>query len=206
MTARASSAAADKPRLLLVVNSHASGMSAELRDRAVSVLGRTYAVGIVDSASPSQSTEASRRAAAEGVAVVAVLGGDGAARSVAEGIADTDTALCCLPAGSRNVFARMLDAPPGPVAAAERLAEGVVRERRVDLGTIAGRPFLFAASVGLSARVNEELNRRPKLKAGLGAAYGAVTALRTGLAYLVRPPRMRLSAGERKLEAVSLIV
>lgn len=193
-----------RPRLLLVANAGASRVEAGAAERAASFLGRRWTVSLHESDSPAATAEASRRAAAQGVDVVASLGGDGTARSVAEGIAGTDTALACLPGGSRNVFARMLGVPGDIDAAATRLA-GRTSRRRVDLGSCAGGRFLFAASVGLSAEINERVNRRPRLKARLGAAYGAGTGVRAALTYLLRPPRMRLSAGRYQGEVISLI-
>jgi diacylglycerol kinase family enzyme len=193
-------------RLLLLANPRASGISSGLCDAVVTTLMGAFAVDVVESESPERATEASRRAAAEGFEVVAALGGDGAFRSAAEGIVETGTALAPIPAGSRNVFARIVGVPADPRKAARVLAAGDLALRRVDVGVIADRRFLFTASVGLSARINEQVNRRPLLKRRVGALYGVGAGVMTAAAYLFRPPRMRLRAGARERSAISMVV
>jgi undecaprenyl-diphosphatase len=76
--------------------------------------------------------------------VVAVAGGDGTIRSVAEVFADTDKVLVPVPGGTLNHFARTLGIET--VADAAAAVDG--NEVRVDVGCVAGRAFVNNSSVG----------------------------------------------------------
>ena len=93
-------------------------------------------------------------ARADAPVLVVAAGGDGTAGTVAHALAGTSHALCVLPLGTSNNFARSLGIPVGPRRAAGLLAEGKVAT--VDLGRFTpeeGTPrhFAHAATVGLNA-------------------------------------------------------
>jgi hypothetical protein len=71
-----------------------------------------------------------------------------------------------LPGGSTNVFARILGVPNDPVPAADLMADAIKREstRRVGLGSVNGRYFLFHVGIGFDAAVVEQVERRSELK------------------------------------------
>jgi diacylglycerol kinase family enzyme len=78
---------------------------------------------------------------------------------------------------------------------------------RVDLGICNDRLFTFAAGAGLDASVVEQVDRHPALKARLSEWYFTGTALTTfAQRYLIRPPRVRVHAGDRTIEGVTVIV
>ncbi|MEM8959897.1 MAG: diacylglycerol kinase family protein [Acidobacteriota bacterium] len=83
------------------------------------------------------------------VEVVFALGGDGTLREVAEGLANTDTTLGCLPGGTANVLAYVLGIPRRPVAAARVM--GALQTGTIDIGLCQGNPFLMMASSGWDA-------------------------------------------------------
>ncbi len=63
--------------------------------------------------------------------------------------------------------------------------------RRIDLGRVNDRHFLFSAGVGLDASVVERVDANPRLKARLGEYYYAWAAVNTlHRRYLVHPPRL----------------
>src|SRR5207302_401985 len=101
------------------------------------------------------ATELCREAAQEGYDVVVAFGGDGTVNEAANGLAGSDTPLSCLPGGRTNVYCRMLGIPIDVVDATEhllRIADDW-SPRRVDLGWMNERKFLFSAGVGLDASV-----------------------------------------------------
>jgi diacylglycerol kinase family enzyme len=78
--------------------------------------------------------------------------------------------------------------------------------RRVDIGRANGRAFVSSCGVGLDASVVERVDAHPKLKARLSEYYFTYAALATfNRRYLVKPPRMRVRAGGRELDAVTAI-
>jgi diacylglycerol kinase family enzyme len=142
---------------------------------------------------PGDATSLARSAAADGIEVVAVAGGDGTVNEVANGLAGSATALAILPAGTANVLAAQLGLVrwPSPLrtpdlsAAADSLAAGVIR--RVDLGLAEptgrpGRHFLLWAGVGLDAAIVATIEGpgRP-LKERFGALGFAWVALRSAM-------------------------
>jgi diacylglycerol kinase family enzyme len=81
------------------------------------------------------------------------------------------------------------------------------RPRSVDLGRVGPRRFVFAAGVGLDASVVERVDAHPYRKARFGAWYYSLAAV--GIftrRYLVKPPHVRVRAGERTLDGVTVIV
>jgi diacylglycerol kinase family enzyme len=127
---------------VLIVNPYASRVD-EAVVRAVEDVLRPVAT--LRTERRGHATELAR--SAEGDAIV-VLGGDGAANEVLNGIT-RDVPVGVLPGGGTSVLARALGLPRDPVAAALRLAAGSTR--RISLGRVNGRRFGFAASVGLDA-------------------------------------------------------
>ncbi len=102
--------------------------------------------------------ELARSAGAAAEAIV-VLGGDGVANEVLNGL-EADVPVGVLPAGGTSVLARALGLPRDPVAAAHVLVAR--RTRRISLGRVNGRRFAFSAGIGLDAaavRRVEELGR-----------------------------------------------
>jgi diacylglycerol kinase (ATP) len=108
---------------------------------------------------------------------VAVAGGNGSIGHAAAAAGNARVALAVIPVGTANDFARALDIPLDVVAATELAVRG--RKRRgLDLGRMDGRPFVNAASAGLSP---EAARRARGLKRRLGVLAYAVGAVRAGL-------------------------
>src|SRR6185503_5097678 len=94
---------------------------------------------------------AAAAAAAERPDRLAVAGGDGSIGPVAVHAAASGLPLAVIPTGTANDFARALDLPRD-LEAACALAVQETHERPIDLLRAGERPFLNAASVGLTAR------------------------------------------------------
>jgi diacylglycerol kinase family enzyme len=141
--------------------------------------------------------------------VVVAFGGDGTVNEAANGLAGSSTPLTCLPGGRANVYCRMLGIPTDVVDATEhllRIADDW-QPRRVNLGYVGDRKFVFSAGVGLDASVVERVDRHPRLKQRFGEWYYAATAVRTfNRSYLVHPPRLEAVLGEERVPGVSALV
>jgi diacylglycerol kinase family enzyme len=157
-------------RLLLLVNSSASSVTARGRVVIQKALSADHEVTMEETSRRGHATRLAQRAAAEGVEVVAVLGGDGTLNEAANGLAGTETALAPLPGGSTNVFARTIGLPNDPIEATAALLDGLARGRieRVGLGSVNGRYFLFHVGLGYDAAVVQQVERHAELKRWAG--------------------------------------
>jgi diacylglycerol kinase family enzyme len=200
---------APKKRMLVIVNPYATTVSDRLKNLVVYALQARYSVEAVDTEKREHATQICREAATEGYDVVVAFGGDGTVSEAANGLIGSDTPLTCLPGGATNVYCRTLGIPNDVVDATEHLLRMAddFRPRRVDLGRIDDRYFVFSSGVGLDASVVERVDSHPRLKARLGQYYYTWAAVSTfSRRYLVRPPRVRLELGGRVLEGVTVIV
>ncbi|MGI8682688.1 MAG: diacylglycerol/lipid kinase family protein [Mycobacteriales bacterium] len=105
-----------------------------------------------------------RRAIAEGVALVIAAGGDGTVMACVTAAAGTDVPLAVLPVGTGNLLARNFDIPLELAAAARIAAAGV--HRRVDVGAIEDERFAVMAGMGFDAAMLRDAP--PALKDRLG--------------------------------------
>jgi diacylglycerol kinase family enzyme len=196
-------------RMLVIINPVATKMSDRLKSLVVYALQGRYEVTTIDTSHKGHAIELCREAAREGYDVVVAFGGDGTVNEAANGIAGSPTPLTCLPGGATNVYCRMLGIPNDVVDATEHLL-GLAddwRERRVDLGRLDDRRFVFSAGMGLDASVVERVDRNPRLKARFGPWYFAQAAVHTFLErYVVRPPRLDVEVGGKSLRGVSAFV
>jgi diacylglycerol kinase family enzyme len=111
--------------------------------------------------------ELARQAVSAGADVIGMAGGDGSQALVADVASSLGVAFICVPAGTRNHFARDLGLDRDDVIAAlQAFGEGV--ERRIDLATVSGRIFVNNASLGLyAAMVQSAAYRDAKLNTAL---------------------------------------
>jgi diacylglycerol kinase (ATP) len=184
-------------RVALVTNA-ASGRGTDA-DRVAALLrdaGAEVAVHPFDPAGADAAVdEAARAAAAERPDRLAVAGGDGSIGPVAVHAAANDLPLAVIPTGTANDFARALDLPRDLEDAAA-LAARAGRERTVDLLRAGDRPFLNAASLGLSVIA---AHRARPLKRPLGPLAYAVGALRAGAT--AQPLRCRVTVDDGQVFA-----
>jgi diacylglycerol kinase family enzyme len=153
-------------KLVLLVNSKASSVTPRSRVVIGKALSADHDVTVVETSRRGHATRLAQGAAAEGVDAVVVLGGDGTLNEAANGLAGSSCALAPLPGGSTNVFARTIGLPNDPIEATGVLLDALVRRsiRRVGLGSVNGRYFLFHTGVGYDAAVVEQVERRSGLK------------------------------------------
>jgi diacylglycerol kinase family enzyme len=157
-------------RLLLLVNESASSVTPRSRVVIQKALAADHDVTLAETSRRGHATRLAQGAAANGVEVVVVLGGDGTLNEAANGLARTACALAPLPGGSTNVFARTIGLPNDPIEATGVLLDALARRsiRRVGLGSVNGRYFLFHTGVGFDAAVVEQVERRAELKRYVG--------------------------------------
>lgn len=113
----------------------------------------------------------------DGVETIVVAGGDGTWSKCAVPLAraGAPARMALLAAGTGNDFAKNLGIDPRDARAlAERLADGGLRERRVDLGRVDDTWFLNVAGFGFDVAVLHASLRHRRLR---GAAVYVVSAL-----------------------------
>lgn len=102
--------------------------------------------------------ELARAAAAD---ALGIAGGDGSLAPVAQVAIDRDLPFVCIPAGTRNHFARDVGLDrDDPIRALDAFVDG--KELRIDVGRANGRLFLNNVSLGLYAQLvqRRETHRR----------------------------------------------
>ena len=153
-------------KVLLLVNSSASSVTARGRVMIQKALSADHEVTLAETSRRGHATRLAQGAAAEDFDVVVVLGGDGTLNEAANGLAGTATAMAALPGGSTNVFARTLGLPDDAIEATAVLLEALAHQsiRRVGLGVVNGRYFLFHAGLGFDAAIVARVERRASLK------------------------------------------
>jgi diacylglycerol kinase family enzyme len=197
-----------KKRMLIIVNPYATTVSDRLKNLVVYALQSRYEVEAVDTEAAEHAIEIGREARDGGYDIVVAFGGDGTLNEVANGLAGSDVPVSVLPGGSTNVVCRTLGIPNDVVDATEHLI-GIAddfRPRKIDLGRVNGRHFVFACGVGLDATVVQRVDSHPRLKARAGQWYytwAAVTSFYKD--YLRNPVRLELEADGRKVEGVTAI-
>lgn len=195
-------------RMLVIVNPYATTVSDRLRNLVVYALQSRYSVEAIDTEKREHATQLCREAAEEGYDVVVAFGGDGTVNEAANGLIGTDTPLTCLPGGATNVYCRILGIPDDVVDATEHLLgmADAWQPRRVDVGRVDERHFLFASGVGLDASVVERVDSHPYRKAKFGPWYYTLCGVGTfNRRYLFDPPHVRLTAGGEEIEAVTVV-
>lgn len=171
-------------RLLLVVNSFASSVTARNTVVVHRALAQGHDVEVVETNRRGHATRIAQDAARRGVDLVVGFGGDGTLNEVATGIAGTDTALGVLPGGSTNVFARTLGMPNDPVEAVKGLVRGLDSGnlKPIGLGRVNSRYFCFHTGIGFDAAVVKQVERHASLKRWAGHPlfiYAAVSTWAT---------------------------
>jgi diacylglycerol kinase family enzyme len=129
-------------------------------------LAADHDVTVAETSRRGHASRLAQGAAADGLDAVVVLGGDGTLNEAANGLAGSPTALGILPGGSTNVFARTIGISNDPIEATGELLSALARQslRRIGLGKVNGRYFLFHVGMGFDAAVVEQVERRSALK------------------------------------------
>ena len=153
-------------KLLFIVNTSASSVTERARVVIQKALSADHDVTTALTSRRGHATRLAQGAASQRLDAVVVLGGDGTLNEAANGLAGSSTALGILPGGSTNVYARTLGLAADPVEATGELLGAMARgsTRRVGLGSVNDRYFLFHVGVGFDAAVVEQVEKRAALK------------------------------------------
>ena len=198
-----------RKRMLVIANPYATTVSARMKSLVVYALQGRYDVDTADTEGRDHATALCREAAEEGYDVVVAFGGDGTVNECANGLAGTATALSPLPGGATNVYCRMLGIPHDIVDATEHLLglADTWTPRRVDLGTVNGRHFVFSAGYGLDAAVVRRVDAHPTIKARLRHWYFAYAGIGTFASeYLLHPPKIDVEVAGETVRGVTALV
>lgn len=183
-------------RLVLIVNPFSSSVTARARVVIRKALSADHEVEMVETQRRDHASRLAKGAAADGADVVVVLGGDGTLNEAANGLIGTSTALATLPGGSTNVFARTIGLTNDPIEATGELLDALAARsiRRVGLGSVNGRYFLFHIGLGFDAAVIEQVERRPQLKRYAGHPLYVYAAYSTWFRHFDKTrPRFRIA-------------
>ncbi|MGW4856038.1 diacylglycerol/lipid kinase family protein [Streptomyces sp. NPDC004288] len=163
-------------RPVLIMNPKSGGGKVE----EFGLVARAEALGarviLIDPSAPADVAGLARKAADEGADLLGVAGGDGTQALVAEVAAELDLPFLVISAGTRNHFAMDLGLDrTDPSRCLDALHDG--EELRVDLGDVAGRPFVNTVSFGVYADVVQ----RPEYRDDkAGTAIGVLPDLLQG--------------------------
>ena len=168
-------------RGLLIVNATASSVTARARVVIHKALAADFDITLAETSRRGHAERLARGAAHDGTDVVVVLAGDGTLNEAANGLAGSDTALAPLPGGSTNVFARTIGVSKDPMEATGQLLSSLHRRsyRRIGVGAVNGRRFLFHAGVGFDAAVIARVEKRSELKRYAGHPLFVASAFLT---------------------------
>ncbi len=153
-------------RVLLLVNATASSVTARKRVMIRKLLAAQHEVEVAETSRRGHATRLAHAAANDGFDVVVVLAGDGTLNEAADGLLQTDTALAPLPGGSTNVYARTLGFSTDAIDATGELLRSLARgaTKRIGVGLVNRRPFLFNTGIGFDAAVIRRVERYGELK------------------------------------------
>jgi diacylglycerol kinase family enzyme len=195
--------------MLLIVNPYATTVSDRLKNLVVYALQGRYEVETVATEAQNHATEIGREVRDHGYDIVVAFGGDGTLNEVANGLVGTDVPVSVLPGGSTNVVCRTLGIPNDVVDATEHLLAMVDEwaPRKIDLGKVDERHFVFSCGVGIDATVVKRVDAHPRLKSRAGPYYyswAAISAFYRN--YIVNPVRLRVEIdGAKQSEGVTAL-
>jgi diacylglycerol kinase family enzyme len=153
-------------RGLLIVNRHATSMTATVTDLAVRALAGQVELRVERTRYRGHARELAETAAVD---LIIVHGGDGSINEVVNGVMGRGEDLAggggpliaVIPGGGANVLARALGVPLDAAAAIREIREAIAagRHRTIGLGLAADRYFTFSAGLGWDAEVVREVDR-----------------------------------------------
>lgn len=169
--------------LLLIENPHSGGGK---HWEAEPFLEKAAGQGIEVAHEKPENPEESVRLIEETKAdAVAVAGGDGTLNPLISVLIERQLPLLVLPAGTANDFARSLCMPEKPEELAGLLTGGEIAA--IDVGYANGKPFLNAASIGMTNTISRLQTEERKGKLGvLSYAVSAFEAGRTAEPFIAR--------------------
>jgi diacylglycerol kinase (ATP) len=157
-------------RALLLVNPNAR-RGQETQKQAIQHLQALGLEIVQESAQYPQHLPEIIRQYRKQVDLVIIGSGDGTVNAAIEGLLDTQLPLGILPSGTANNLAKSLNIPSSLSKACEIIAAGQISH--IDLGWVNGKYFFNVAGLGLSAQINQRVQKSWKRRWG-AIAYAAV--------------------------------
>jgi diacylglycerol kinase (ATP) len=193
-----------EPRAVIIINPAAHKLPSPKRRQEADRWLRAHGWDAewVETTAPGHATRISREAAARGVDLVVVCGGDGTVGEAVNGLVGTETVLGTIPGGTSNIWAREAGLDKKPAEAVQLMVEG--ERRRVDLGRVGDRYYLLMAGFGIDAAVTENVSTR--IKGWLGAAAYGIAAIRQAFTYKGKTVTIRIDGAERTLDVLMVLV
>lgn len=192
-------------RVLLISNARAGSVSARTKEVIIKALSADFKLEVADTEARGHATDLARDAVEHGYDAVLAFGGDGTINEVAQDLVETDIALGILPGGSTNVMARSLGIPTDPVEATAFAASHLRSDtrRRINVGRLGARYFLFSAGMGLDASVVKRVEADPLGKKSNAEWTFLKNALAAGFTeYRGADPAVTLEVGSSPPEKV----
>ncbi|TMK66548.1 MAG: hypothetical protein E6G60_02770 [Actinobacteria bacterium] len=138
----------------LIVNPFASAVDEHRIALIERALSRAGEVSTYLTERRGHATELARTVAGDADAIF-VFSGDGGFNEVVNGLGPEAPPIGCIPGGGTSVFPRSLGIPRDPLAATEQLVTAFEqgRSRRITVGRVNGRRFLFNAGLLFDAEL-----------------------------------------------------
>lgn len=148
-------------RVLLVWNPVSTGVTADSLGSVLVRMAARLEVVAMHTLGAGDAERLGGLAVEQGYDAVFVLGGDGTANEVVNGVGDR-LPVGVLPAGGTSVLPRVLGLPRDLEEATERLCDALEEgsTRSIGLGTVNGRRFTFAAGIGIDAEIVKRIDER----------------------------------------------
>ena len=191
-------------RAVLIVNPNATSTTPATRDLLAHALESRVKLTVIHTDHRGHAVEIGREAAADGVDVLIVHGGDGTVNEVVNGILEVGgpgvaaPAVGVVPGGSANVFARALGISPDPTEATNQLVDllGDYRRggtwRRIGLMDCGERWGVFTAGMGVDGDVVAAVEAQREKGRKVTASRYVRVAIREVLASARREPHLTL--------------
>ncbi|BBZ61950.1 diacylglycerol/lipid kinase family protein [Mycolicibacterium monacense] len=189
-------------RAVLIVNPNATSTTAAGRDLLAHALESRTELSVVHTDHRGHAIEIAQDAAADGVDVLIVHGGDGTVNEVVNGVKRGREAgapaVGVVPGGSANVFARALGISPDPIEATNQLVDllGEYRRtgvwRRIGLMDCGERWAVFTAGMGVDGDVVAAVEAQRAKGRKVSASRYIRVAVREVLASVRKEPTLTL--------------
>jgi diacylglycerol kinase family enzyme len=148
-------------RILLIWNPVSTEVNSDTLGAVLVLLAEHLEVVAMHTTGPNDAPRLGDLAVEQGFDAVFVLGGDGTANEVINGVGDR-LPIGVLPAGGTSVLPRVLGLPEDLEEAAVRLCKALHEgsTRSISLGTLNDRRFAFAAGIGIDAEIVKRIDER----------------------------------------------
>jgi diacylglycerol kinase family enzyme len=183
-------------KVMLISNAKAGSVTAATREVILKALQADFKVEAADTARRDHASDLAADAVDRDFDAVIAFGGDGTINEAMQPLVGTDLVFGFIPGGSTNVAARSLGLPRDPVDATAYVAHRLLEDehRRVNVGRIDKRFFLFSAGMGLDAEVVKRVEANPEAKRKRGEWFFVSQAFRAGLTeYRTKKSRLHVT-------------